>query len=597
MELVTTPSTRFLFFLLLLLPLNQALTFETKSINGSLWYAANNNGTISSYVWLNASSGNAQMATTQTNSSRELIAHSNWTTFHYGFARWNGALGRFVGQGSDDLSEFTTYGFTDNATYWRTEANGTRNVGGRSLTSSLKHYQGNYDDFVNETWELSYSTNLTLGFDLWYFQAMKNISFLDTASYGNETYFTGHPLNETQYFDNFTYLTVINFTTAEGWQYSMPVTDYGNKLAIYNGSVYIGINVGRKVGALRTWSLQKIDATPCSSTCGFGDSVNVDINQTDSNSCGQVGYQLCNNSFEASWQDYASSCTLKGQCKLRLLRNIPSAIGSTFVTINGTRGTPPGSAWATCNVESQDIPSSRGGCTLSSATPALAEVPDSTNVNARPLKGLSYPFNITQVGIYNILGFNALVKACLQTWGGGTYNVCSVAVDPAGTDTVIPNVTLPGIINNSMNTFYSTNGSLDWVNVTLNWGCYDDGLCNNSVLYTNTSGALTKVAQPDLIDFWNATTAYTFNYSKNKMYRVCAIMNDTNKNSNSTSGNPKVCYQFAVNIIPVPKPTANNPFSFIIIQNEEDENKPKLLYYAALVAIAIAGYVAVKRYV
>ena len=162
MELVTTPSTRFLFFLLLLLPLNQALTFETKSINGSLWYAANNNGTISSYVWLNASSGNAQMATTQTNSSRELIAHSNWTTFHYGFARWNGALGRFVGQGSDDLSEFTTYGFTDNATYWRTEANGTRDVGGRSLTSRLKHYQGNYDDFVNETWELSYSTNLTL---------------------------------------------------------------------------------------------------------------------------------------------------------------------------------------------------------------------------------------------------------------------------------------------------------------------------------------------------------------------------------------------------------------------------------------------------
>lgn len=501
---------------LLILSNAQAIGIETIDYDNASYYWVNGTGTIGPHILINATSGDAQIATCPTYNFASCYARMGMKTDTLGFYRWNAGLGRFVGQGSNDLSELSTYAFTDNATYWRTEANGTRNVGGRNLGITLNHRQDGQEEYYNETFSVKFPTPLNITFDLWVAKGLTDFHRLDTISWANNSYSSGMAINDSytrfEYMDNVSSITVVDMDSGVGWYYIIPQTQYGSRLAIYNGSAYIGFNLGRSLSNSIGYTLFAIDANPCVSTCGAGDGVVIDFTGAVPDPGGNVPI---NATYGTRWHDSLGTCTIAFcSIMLRTTTFYNQTKGATQ-TINGSRTIPPGSNWYTCNMED-------------SANNCIGSSPYFAYYN-NPTKNTWYYWNATMVGRYFGLSFTHIVYSGLGGSNGGDLVAGQFLTDnPAGIDTIKPNFTIENIINNTANCFPAYNST--HVNVTLQIRCKDNGLCNASTIAINVTGSLVNQTPLDLIDYWNVTGAYSYLVPTGSAQLVAVGGNDTNRN-------------------------------------------------------------------
>jgi hypothetical protein len=521
---------------LITINLTCAISLETTTINGSIFYIAQNNGTISNASYINYTLGD--YATTEGRNDMLAAQRLQYYQFFAGLARFNG--NNLVLITDNGMARFNSYAFSDNQSYWRTEAN--RSFGTYSI--SVQDWQNESDDYITE--DISFKGNLSLTFDIWMLRGITNITEFDSLSYSNGTNGFYRQLNGSLNYVNVTSFTV--FRSSDGWGWTFQLNDqYENRLILVNKTIYFLSKLGKILTGTKTVSYKMIDVTACDTNiCDILDTISIQIEQLDADAGGQCGYYsgAVNNSWRVKWSDLLGTCSLSSaDCRIGISHRDYYEKTSAYRMTNSSRSiSTGGSSWFTCNLESEGL--ANGGCTVG----IMASL-------VKPVKNTWYYFNSTSVGRYRGL-FSHAVRGQFYTLTQGLGKIAYGAEEyPTFADTVAPNVSFDTIINNTVNNFITTNGSLAWVNVTATFRCSDSGLCNNSMLYTNITGSLARVKINPLVNFWGGSDSYTMlNLSKGKMYRVCAIMNDTNGNSNSTTGAPKMCWQFAVNIIPIPTP-------------------------------------------
>lgn len=154
--------------------------------------------------------------------------------------------------------------------------------------------------------------------------------------------------------------------------------------------------------------------------------------------------------------------------------------------------------------------------------------------------------------------------------------------------------------NATINTTNFTNYTLGVISIFA-WA-NDETNLRTIELYGNETGAwkylTSQNASSGAINksfFFNFSRTFTNTQTQCYLYglRVFDTTFDVVSNKYNITKNVTLCVNKTITS------AATTPFPTMVypMQYEEDENKPKLFYYAALVAIAIAGYVAVKRYV
>lgn len=550
-------------FFVAALGLTNATGLETIMLNGSQFYHTWNEGSISNNSWINYSL--SQYATTEGNYPEQAAWRLTQYQFEYGVAFLN-ENGTIDEQTRGLWPAFKTYGYSDNSTYWRTEANYSW---GQRVLSMQDSQQAN-DDLINTT--ISFTGNINLQKDYWLAVKFYNYTLFNLVNYGNGTAMYSGNATGNWNATNWTGVTISNGSW--GWQF-MTDNETKNALVVQNNSIYLAWLVGKHLNGRKEISYQRIDVDVCTQSCGSGDGIILELNQLDGNAGGQCGYGLVNNSWSMRWTDTLGTCSLGQFCRLNLKATQPYGTKQTS-TINYTDGQ---NNWIICNLQSEGL--ANGGCILEGYYKA--------KTNGVPTKSAWYYFNTTQISRYN-MGLNIPAVTATLTQSDGTVPGSPTSGEtPAGFDG--SNATIELLINgvpvanNSINTVYTTNGSLTYANVTFQFNYNKSagypvgslGEVNNSCLWLNRT---TGRNCTDLPDNFGGTHSITYiDLNNTARYQVCTVVNNTNRATGTgQKGINQTCYNLAFTILPTPTPanqiTSYTPAIDYGEEIEEEGTKP-----------------------
>lgn len=516
--------------LLLLSGLAGAVSLETISYENSTWFKAVNDGQIApnGTTFLNASGGNAQMIQGAT---IEEALQRDWVDWRFGLARWTGT--QFQAITTDDLSRFNCTGASDNASYWLTDCGRSFALGTRTATLNLTHGQGAADDFVNETWIISLSGVFISAYDVYYVEALTNLSYLDHVQVDNETWGTGHSLSENRVYRNVTAVGIMNAGDGIGWQYRLERGAYGNLVVVRDGVVYIGLNLGRTLSGTNFVSLEKVDVE-CVVSCLGGASISYTYGTLNSTNL-QVPF---NTTVEVKATDSGGDCTMSNQCYwMSKASNIylSTAFVLGYQDTNSSK-TASGSNWLRCN---RDHPNDN--CDA-----------DAGDGNTK----VQFYCPLEQVCDWQLTVAGNYTKYVQPSWGHSHRilfnNVLKATEAYRPADTTAPQIYCP---NNSV--VYGASYVTPCIaNNTVG------GLVNNSQIWTNQSGTFQVVQLYNEVDNTTVALDYTFAaLSVGDYIRYCWGSNSTNYLAGLFGYNWTVpsntCFEFRVEETPPAGATAN----------------------------------------
>jgi hypothetical protein len=528
-----------------------AVSLETVSINGSNYYWAGvNDSNGNPWVLINASSGNSQFSTTETENITDALARQDW--LHYDVLFGGLSIGNSVTSlTTATISSFNTYSYTDNATYWRTEANTSTTLPGRSrLNLRLQHSRGEGDHYVNITMRYEMTdTSFTSLSDVYFFLKISNITRFDTVNIaynlgGGNYSARNYPINGSYNFTGASAVILFGNQSPPSWEYRFDSEK--NVVVVKNGTIWLGYNLGKTVaGALSTtsgFSFQRsffaIDLDPCVISCDPDTVVTVQHSITN-NTNSQVAV---NKTARARWNDLSTEdgvCIIS-KCMIGVFAyDLYGTTTTKYRIANNASGGPKassynGAMWLTC-----DSSTTSGACNASNK----AELDVLTASKANPVKNTYYSFGLTEKGRYNYttsLPFDPHHSiACLVPIGlndaDSSTDKCSAGDIYTGSDAIAPTVscTLNGaaIANNSVNTITTTDLI---VNCTFDGGSTQyggTGLVNVSKISLNISswGGAENVS--NLIDDYSGTQGISYPVTTNTAYLLCAGVNGTARSS------------------------------------------------------------------
>lgn len=555
--------------LLLFIAAANAVSLENVTINGSAYYWTYvNDSNGNPYVLINASSGNAQFSTVETDDITTALSRQNWLKYAFGFGRL-AANNTVLGVLTPGMESFNTYAFNDSQG-WRTESNKTLNIGPNvAVTMRLKHERNDYDKYVNLTvrYELGNRGYNHLS-EIYFFIKIHNITAYNHSNiYRNGTIYS-RPLIGSYNFTNVSSFTLTGNSTTPMWAYEF-MEEESNVVFIKDGSLWLGFPVGRQLPAYSSFqrTLFAIDSNPCTITCDALDGVVLATDIIDDAS-EQVPV---NRTFRVRWSDLMGTCTYGGDCRFNLQTRAPYGTSTQCYTVNRSTGGAAGSNFVGCNIYDPSSYCSSG--------------------NARvdyPVKGTDYYINFTQRGRYSKLTPQEHIVRAFFGETGPSLGCGSKDTGPgkeiiAGFDSKPANITCTfngvAIANNTLNSIYTTNTSLTNVNVTFNCTFGDPsnlftgtGLTNDSSLSLNRSGWGAGVNISNLVDEYYGRQGITYlDLNNSYAYRFCATINGTNYSITTGNDFNRTCYTITrFEILPYPL-TAKPVDEFYHIPRPEDD--------------------------
>lgn len=542
---------------------------ETVSQNGSTYFKAWNQGTIEPVTWLNASTGNAQVANGDTFNEAE--QRFKWVLFTYGLVRLNG--NNLTAVTDSNLRHFNTYGYSDNSTYWRTEANRSFTLGGKETVLRLKHSQQLADDYVNYVFEANTTGTYTSLFDIWLAVGLTRINIntdddVDHLAYvfrnnSNALYTMDLNASEPVILSNVSFLKVEDFDSAKAWDFVLP-PDGENAVAVVpiagkqNADVYVLFKIGRTLSGGFTREWQAIDAG-CNVGCSYGTSLVIEFDWAKA-------YQPRNSSaavpinFTASARVTASgpgSCSYGNGCTLSFQFLNPTKtdeVGDCIYLDQVTDVQGGTGNWTSC----ADPSWGSNNCTQVTGGRKTPNVVNPTIHYWYDWKGVQQATYADTLSC----GFTQSLQAKFGPTPGYIY-----AYDEAnGTDWTAPYVSIENVLNNTVVNVTSTNGSLEYANFTALLGFNDTGFVKGSQkgVWWNASGSLVLTVLPSGQDNFTNLTNHRVEVRNGSYYTMCVGANSTSSYSGArydnwtTNGIPNVCYVFGVNIVPSgPVPVVN----------------------------------------
>ncbi|MFH1106944.1 MAG: hypothetical protein V1787_03535 [Candidatus Micrarchaeota archaeon] len=523
---------------------------ETSSYNGSVFYHAWNDGTISNQTWLNASSGNAQLATTEGQGIEEAVQRMGYYKFRYGLAVINGM--NITSLTVDDFQGFNTYTFSDNASYWRMESNRSIVLGGKTHTLRFKHSQQATDDLISLTIELNTTGAYNAPQDVWLAVALANLTEFNLVDYvGTDGRVHSASPNDSLAIYNWTQVKVVRWPDGWGWRFDailsqLPLQE--DALILESGVVWMAFKLGGTLSGGKQVNLQAIDETNCIISCQFGDSAAVNYGIMGDT----AGQDAENLSYSFNWTDLNDTCGLNSGCAIHCTANDPyAAIGAQKrITTIGTAGSP---LWVTC-----DLSNTTNACTDGSPVGLK---------KTNPVKNTDYIYAVTEQGRYSKTGFFHTSKCDFVGLG------LTTATSLQGADTISPSIKACYLVgaaftNNTVVNLPTSNGSLAWANASFSCDFDDEakpyggtGLVNVSGLKLNRTGFTWNIT--DLTDRpWGTQNITWWDFQLGGYYQACAAVNGTNRQASdgrdTNWSEPIICYIFGVNIVPTgPVPSVN----------------------------------------
>ncbi len=496
--------------------------------NASTYLKTWNQGRIEPNTWLNASAGTAQMANGETFTDAE--QRFKWLKFDYGVSTISGTNVAFQTPSSFDF--FNVYAFSDNATYWRTEANKTHALQNRNVTLSLEHRQALRDDYVTQDWRLQSSSAFNSPTDLWLAIRLKDIDLeLDNDTdllnyeYQNDSLYS-RLLNDGTAFaaENVTMVSIGDQQSSRGWRFiwNLDELPYASKLVYQpdanasNGILYIAFKLGKTFSSADV-RLQQIDAS-CQIACGQGDSASVNNFTVLNATSAQVGKDKLNFTVSSSWNDVYGTCVLVGNgCYLGV--EVKNAYGSRAFTLVDNYATEGNYVNCPTNLASN--------CT------SHDYYSDATVFN--PAKNTKYYWNLEQTARYNYVGTPIFLHSVR---GSLTGIVTSTAKTLSGTDTTTPSITCSN----------PANGSVLAPNPVAECQMNDSGggFVNVSMWWDNVTGSMTIYDETD-----NYTGLFQHELTGLSLgrHQICYGVNDTQGNANWTIGYGN-CYEYFISSLP-----------------------------------------------
>lgn len=520
----------------------QAISLETVRVGDDVFFHAENSfpEAKENHTYLNASSGCAQMFN-GANLSDALSR--NWQTFRYGLATYDG---EFHGLIPDDLSAFTCVGTSNNATYWLVNCSRTFTFAGRTATLQFAHWQRAGDDHVNETWRLTLDRAYTAESDIYLVEALTKISYLDHLQVQNSSAMTGHPLSTNWHWVNASAIAIMNYGDAKGWDYRLNIsqTNRGNAVLVKDGVAYIGIDIGRTIPAgTHDLSMLKIDAENCQISCDPGDEIVPSISYNES----RPGYAPYYRTVTAYMEDNYNSCFYGGCRTEGRATNYYNYSGNPLYGLNriNTTMTPAGGSWLQCKYDAFD-----DYC----VDDAWALCPIYTYC----------AFNLTVQGNYTA------IRGVVPSWGhyDAWYFNRDLIVSNAwagNKDETNPQLEIP-FANDSILQVLTTNGSLEYANLSVNAIAHGGGLINVTGVTYNFTDTTRYIF--NAVDNETALIPLNATVQNGEYYQVCIMANQTNYyqftdlldrptgtrgsnwTSKETSGTKPHCHIFGVEIVP-----------------------------------------------
>ena len=542
-------------WLALLVPLATAVSLETVSINGSSYYWAGvNDSNGNPWVLINASSGDAQWSTAETENITDAISRLYWLRYSIGFGRV-AANNTILGVLIPGMDSFNTYGF-NSSTEWHMEANKTATLGGgQPVTMRLKHSRNDGDEFVNLTvrYEMGSAGYTTLT-DIYFFLKISNITHFDKLNVWQNDTMRDVSIFSSRNFTNVSKLTLHGNQSPPSWTYLFDDSER-NIVFVKDGSVWLGYPIGRSLPAYssfqRSWN--SIDAV-CASVCTDPEDFLMMFR-----SFPEDDYTAATNiTVGAKWSDALGSCTISS-CNLAIGVNKFQPITTACFTANTDTGTPRGSNWFVC--------------TWNNCSEASGSM-----FKDNPTKNVWYYWLGTLMGEFtnSTSKLQHKIATYLTTPGlnqcSQTSSSTSMSITQGTTPPVRLACTLNGqdIINNSANTIYATNGSTTWANLTVNCTFGNSstpygstGLVNTSYISFNRSGWGTGINQTALlVDYWGKQGITYLQINSTSALKICTGMNRTAINTSTGEGTNWTGYCYLItklNIIPIPNPPGVKP--------------------------------------
>lgn len=572
-----------------------SISLENVTINGSAYYWAYvNDSNGNPYVLINASSGNAQWSTSETDNITDALSRQLWLKYSLGFGRL-ATNNTILGVLTLGMDSFNTYGFND-SNGWRTESNkSTTFAGGRSVVMRLKHERKDYDPLVNLTvrYELGGLSYISL-VDIWFFLKIQNITHFDKLNIYQGSKIYDVSIFGSKNFTNVSRVILHGNQSPPSWDYLFEDSE-NNAVFVKDGGVWLGYNLGRTLPASSSFqrSWKSIDAI-CSITCE--DDV-VIVTTTDTLDAGQIINTANNHTIGVKWSDLSGTCYYSGtNCALNIGIRDPYKAATTCEIVTNSI-----SNWISCTMTNPNH-----HCELSYGT-YYASI-------SNPVKNIQYYLNFTNNGRYSSMSNDS--HKMVGTLGNFQIvtNVCGPSqansFEVVGTDTSNGTIscTFNGvpIANNSVNSIFTTNGSLAYVNLTVNCTFNDParpytswtGMYNNSFISLNQSGweaGLNITAQSAADDNYFGKQGITYLTVNNSYaYKICAGFNQTNLagsgvgqvGSNWTRNWCYIVTRFE--IVPYPVTEASFLKYFQFLSEDEDDGWSLDWYWWFLGILAVA---------